>query len=101
MGSINWKVRFKNPAFIMGLTGAIGTPILAYLGVAASDLTTWESVGGVAIGFISNPYLIGVTVLSVMSFLGVVADPTTKLWSDSTRALDYEEPYEDNPAHMR
>lgn len=89
---INWRVRAKNPTFWVGLAGAIGTPVLAYTGIAASDVTTWESVGNLAVSAIGNPYLLGVIGLSVASFLGVVADPTTKGIADSARALTYEEP---------
>lgn len=90
--NINWKVRFKNPTFWIGLIGAIGAPILAYLGLTAADLTTWESIGGVANAAITNPYLLGMVVLSVLSFLGIVTDPTTKGLGDSARALGYDEP---------
>lgn len=98
---INWQVRFSNPTFWVGLIGAIGAPILAYLGIAASDLTTWESVGEAFIATVTNPYLFALVVLSVLSFFGVVVDPTTKGVSDSKRALGYEEPHDDGgPAHM-
>ena len=89
---INWKVRFKNPTFWIGLIGAIGAPILAYLGITAADLTTWESVGGAARTAVANPYLLGMVALSVLSFLGIVTDPTTKGLGDSARALGYDEP---------
>lgn len=91
---INWQVRIKNPTFWIGLIGAIGAPILAYLGLTAADLTTWESVGGVARTAIANPYLLGIVAFSVLSFLGVVVDPTTKGLGDSSRALSYDEPHD-------
>lgn len=90
--NINWRVRAKHPTFWIGLIGAVGTPILAYLGITAADLTTWESVGGVARTAIANPYLLGMVAFSVLSFLGIVTDPTTKGLGDSTRALGYDEP---------
>lgn len=89
---INWQVRLSNPTFWVGLIGAIGAPILAYMGIAASDLTTWGSVGEAFIATVTNPYLLALVVMSVLSFLGVVVDPTTKGLSDSERALTYEEP---------
>ena len=92
--NINWKVRFKNPTFWIGLVGAVGAPILAYLGITAADLTTWESVGGVAQTAIANPYLLGMVAFSVLSFLGIVTDPTTKGLGDSERALGYNEPHD-------
>ncbi len=92
---INWQVRINNPTFWIGLIGAIGSPVLAYFGIAASDLTTWGSVGDAILATVTNPYLVGLVVLSVLSFLGVVVDPTTKGLGDSTRALDYDEPHDD------
>lgn len=89
---INLKVRAKNPTFWIGLIGAIGTPMLAYLGIAASDLTSWSSLGNLIIDFLTNPYLIGLVGLSVASFVGVLNDPTTKGWSDSDRAMHYDIP---------
>ncbi|MBR2125830.1 MAG: phage holin [Akkermansia sp.] len=93
--NINWQVRIKNPTFWIGLIGTIGAPILAYLGISASDLTTWGSVGDAILATVTNPYLVGLVVLSVLSFLGVVVDPTTKGLGDSKQAMRYEEPHDD------
>lgn len=93
--NINLRVRVKNPAFWVGLIGAVGTPILAYMGIGAADVTSWDKVGEMVVNAILNPYLLVLTALSVMSFLGVVIDPTTKGFSDSVRALGYEEPHDD------
>lgn len=95
MNKINWEVRFKNPVFWIGLMGAIGTPILAYLGINTSDLTSWSKIGETFVAAISNPYLLGIVFFSVMSFLGVAVDPTTKGIPDSNRALSYTEPHDD------
>lgn len=94
MSKINWKVRLKSPQFWLGLIGTIMSPILAYLGLAYTDLTTWDSLGNVFMQFIQNPYLIGTVVLAVLSFIGVLTDPTTKGMKDSQQALTYEEPKE-------
>ena len=93
--SINMEVRVKNPAFWVGLIGAVGTPILAYMGMSAADVTSWDRVGEMIANAVCNPYLLALTALSVMSFLGVVVDPTTKGLSDSARALGYTEPHDD------
>ena len=93
--NINLQVRMKNPAFWVGLIGAVGTPILAYMGMGAADLTSWDKVGEMIANAVCNPYLLALTALSVMSFLGVVVDPTTKGLSDSVRALGYTEPHDD------
>lgn len=92
---INWRVRVRQPAFWLGILGAAASPVLAYLGLTYADLTTWDAIGGVWMRFIANPYLIGLVVTSVLSTVGVIADPTTAGVGDSARALGYEEPRED------
>lgn len=89
---INWLVRFKNRAFVIRLFLAIILPILTYFGLKFEDLTSWGGVYELLLKFISNPYLIG---LSVFSALNIVPDPTTAGLSDSSRALTYIEPSED------
>ena len=91
---INWKVRVKSPQFWIGLVGVIASPILAYLGLGFEDLTTWSSIGEGFAAFFSNPYLIGTVVMAVLSFIGVLTDPTTKGMGDSEQALTYEKPKE-------
>lgn len=92
MNKINWKVRFKNRAFVTRFALALVLPILAYFGIKFEDLTSWGAVFGLLGKFISNPYLVGLTVFNA---LNIVPDPTTTGLSDSTRALSYEEPSED------
>lgn len=92
---INWKVRFKNPVFWVGLAGAIMTPILAYSGMSYADLTSWGSIRDLALEVTNNPFLIGTIVSSVLSALGVIADTTTKGICDSKQAMTYDEPKED------
>lgn len=86
---INWKVRFKNPQFIAQLIVSIFVPILAYLGIAAEDLTTWATVGEVLLEAISNPYVLGLVVVSVYNSIN---DPTVSGLSDSRTALTYNKP---------
>jgi phi LC3 family holin len=90
--SINWKVRIKSPSFWVGLAATIGAPVLAYYGMAASDLTTWDAIAKLWTSFWSNPYLIGTVVVAVLGVLGVTVDPTTKGLGDSAQALTYTEP---------
>ncbi len=92
---INWKVRIKSPQFWIGIIGVILSPVMSYLGLSGSDFTTWESVIGFFRAFISNPYLIATAAMSVLSFLGVMADPTTSGFSDSSRAMTYKQPNKD------
>lgn len=86
---INWKVRFKNPVFIAQLLLAILTPILAYAGLTVQDMTTWQAIGNLLLGAISNPYVIGLVVISVWNALN---DPTTTGITDSAKALTYDAP---------
>ena len=92
MSKINWKVRAKSPQFWIGLIGVVLSPVLAYLGIGFEDLTTWDSVANVFVQFFTNPYLIGTTVMAVLSFIGVLTDPTTKGITDSEQAQEYTEP---------
>lgn len=86
---INFKVRFKNPIFIAQLVLAIFTPILAYAGLTAQDLTSWKALFELIIGAVSNPYVLGLVVVSVWNALN---DPTTSGVSDSLNALTYKTP---------
>jgi phi LC3 family holin len=89
---INWQVRGKNIYFWIGLFSAVCSPVLAALGMNFSDFTTWDSVIEALKNFISNPYLVGSAIFAILSFLGIVTDPTTKGINDSERAMTYTEP---------
>lgn len=86
---INWQVRIKNPYFWIQIGVAILMPILAYLGLAVEDLTTWNKVGQVLLEAVLNPYVLGLVVVSVFN---AIQDPTTKGLSDSEKAMTYTEP---------
>lgn len=88
---MNWKVRFKNPLFIAQMILAVLTPILAYAGLTVKDLTTWQALGDLLIGALSNPYVLGLVVVSVFN---AVTDPTTSGVADSDQALTYTKPKE-------
>ena len=88
---MNWKVRFKNPLFISQMILAVLTPILAYAGLTVKDLTTWKALGDLLIGALSNPYVLG---LVVVSLFNAVTDPTTSGVKDSEQALTYTKPKE-------
>lgn len=88
---MNWKVRFKNPLFIAQMILAVLTPILAYAGLTVKDLTTWQALGDLLIGALSNPYVLGLVVVSVFN---AVTDPTTSGVKDSEQALTYAKPKE-------
>ena len=86
---INLKVRLKNPVFIAQIVLAVLTPILAYAGLTAQDLTTWPALGSLLLGAVLNPYVLALVVVSVWN---AVNDPTTSGLSDSQTAMTYEEP---------
>lgn len=87
--NINWKIRFKNPAFYVQIIIAIVTPILAYMGLTAQDITTWAALSNVLVQAVSNPYVL---VLVAGSVYNAVVDPTSTGVTDSKTALTYDEP---------
>lgn len=82
---INWKVRLRNPVFWGGIIpSAVGFvyTVLGALGV----------VPALAESEVLNLFaMLG----SVLTALGVLADPTTKGISDSGLAMTYDEPRSD------
>ncbi|MDE5781958.1 MAG: phage holin family protein [Lachnospiraceae bacterium] len=86
---LNLKVRLRNPVFIMQVILAIFTPILAYAGLTAQDLTTWKALIDLITGAVRNPYVLGLCVVSVWN---AINDPTTAGLGDSSNALTYIEP---------
>lgn len=86
---INWKVRLKNPIFWVQAGLAILTPILAYLGLTAQDLTSWAVLGNALLEAVRNPYVLGLVLVSLWN---AVNDPTTSGTSDSAQALTYTAP---------
>lgn len=86
---MNFKVRFKNPVFIVQLILAILTPILAYAGLTFQDLTSWAILGKVLIEALQNPYVLGLIIVSVWN---AVNDPTTEGLTDSKLAMTYDKP---------
>lgn len=67
----NLKKRAKNPYFWVGIVGTI----LSAARIDATSLTNWNILFNNVVGILSNPYLLGTV---VMSLLGVFVNPTTK-----------------------
>lgn len=86
---INWKVRLKNPVFWAQLATAIVLPILAYLGLQWSDMTSWAALGEILVQAVKNPVILVSVMVSVW---GIVNDPTTAGLSDSKKAMGYQSP---------
>ena len=79
---LNWKVRFKNKAWLMSFIGAIIAfvyQLLAMFNVVpkVSEDTVVQLVG---------------LILNVLVGIGVIQDPTTAGIEDSKQALTYNEP---------
>ena len=91
MKKINWKVRFTkdNLTFILRFIGALAIPILAYFGLKFEDITSFDTLLDVIVRSVSNPYVLGLTVINA---LNMIPDPTTKGIKDSEKALNYTEP---------
>ncbi len=90
---MNLKVRFKNPVFIIQIILAILTPILAYAGLTAQDITTWETLGSLLLGAVKNPYVLSLVAVSIWN---AINDPTTYGVKDSTQAMTYDTPKKSN-----
>ena len=77
---INWRVRFKNPVFLIQLLLAIIMPMLTYAKLTFEDLTTWTIVFNLFKSAALNPYVLGLIVISIWN---AVTDPTTEGLCDS------------------
>lgn len=86
---INWKVRAKNPIWWVQIGMSILTPILAYAGLTAGDMTSWHALFSLLFDAVKNPYVLGLVAVSVWN---AVNDPTTAGVGDSKQALAYNTP---------
>lgn len=84
MKKINWKVRFRNRAWVVAMIAAlffIAQSVLIVFGVNWDYTTLFNQI---------------VTVVgAVFAFIGLVIDPTTAGTPDSERVMDYEKPRKD------
>ena len=85
----NWKVRLNNPVFWFQVLLAVLLPMATYFNMEIKDLTSWEALGKLIVGTLSNPFLLGTVVVSLWNAWN---DPTTSGLSDSEKALTYEAP---------
>ena len=79
---INWKVRLRNKTWVASLLALIVTFVY-------NLLSSFEIVPAV-----SEEWVMGIisTVLTLLTALGVLIDPTTQGVQDSERAMLYVEP---------
>lgn len=81
---INWKVRLKNKNFWLSLIPAV---LLLIQVVAAPFGYRWDfGVLGQQLTAIVN------AAFAVLTIVGVVTDPTTEGVSDSSQAMEYNDP---------
>lgn len=83
---INWKARIKNPVFWTTIIPAVTTFIYTVLGVL-------EIVPSLSEDTVLNMAFMLITALTT---LGVLVDPTTSGVSDSKLAMTYTEPRKDD-----
>ncbi len=79
---INWKVRLKNPVFWLTVIPAVITFVYTVLGAVGVVPSLSEDV-------VVN---IVTALISALTTVGVLVDPTTKGVGDSERALGYDRP---------
>lgn len=71
---INSLKERMNVLFVVQIVLAVFTPILAYAGLTADSLTSWNALFDLIKLAMSNPYVLGLIVVSVWN---AVNDPTT------------------------
>lgn len=79
---INWKVRLKNPVFWLTVIPAVITFIYTVLGA-------FDVVPALSQDVVVN---IVTALITALTTIGVLIDPTTKGVGDSERALGYDRP---------
>jgi len=82
---INWKVRLRNPIFWVTVLPALAAFTYTVLGA-------FDIVPAVSENDIVN---IITSIVTALTTLGVLVDPTTEGVSDSILAMSYEKPKED------
>ena len=87
MNKINWKVRVLNKTFWLTLVPALALLLQTFLAVFNVRLELGETIDKLLV-FIN-------ALFAVLMIVGIVNDPTTSGLTDSTRALEYHEPFED------
>lgn len=83
---INWKVRLKNPVFWLTVIPAVITLVYTVLGAVGVVPSLSEDV-------VVN---IVTALISALTTVGVLVDPTTKGVGDSERAMGYDAPNDDS-----
>ncbi|MBQ8057657.1 MAG: phage holin [Ruminococcus sp.] len=88
---INWKVRFKNPMFWVGIVVAVVATVSAQLGLTVESIASWSQLWQALYNAVSNPVVVVAVISAVYN---AIIDPTTKGVCDSKDALEYDKPKE-------
>ena len=80
---LNWKVRFKNKAWL----GSFLSLIVSFVYSLLALFDVFPAVTQNLVAQLLNQ------VLTFLGLIGVIVDPTTAGLGDSERALGYDEPY--------
>lgn len=81
---LNWKIRLQNPMFYLQIILSFFIPVLGYLGLNWSEVTTWGSFFDVVYAALSNPYCLSIAMVSVFN---AIVDSTSPGISDSKHVL--------------
>ena len=81
---INWTIRKQNPMFYIQILLSIFVPVLAYLGINWSDVTTWDTFFQVIVSAISNPYCLSIVAVSLFN---TIVDTSSLGINDSEHVL--------------
>lgn len=87
---INWKVRFQNKVWLTSFLSLI-------VGFVFNVLKCFDIIPAVTQNTIME--IVG-QFLTFLGLFGVVVDPTTAGMGDSNRALNYDQPWNDNKADV-
>lgn len=82
MKNINWKVRLQHKPFLVALFAAVLFLVQQVAAIFGVDTTIYNEQATDVFN----------ALLAVLALVGIVIDPTTQGASDSSRALDYEQP---------
>ncbi|WP_423802057.1 phage holin [Neobacillus sp. SAB-20_R2A] len=86
---INWRVRFKNRNWVIAFISQLFIVAQMILGGLNSlGITSFQLSDALQDWVIT----LANAVFVLLSLLGIVQDPTTKGYGDSTRALNYKDP---------
>ena len=81
---LNWKIRSQNPMFYIQIILSFFIPVLGYLGLNWSEMTTWGSLFDMLWAAFSNPYCLSIAAVSVFN---AVVDSTSPGVGDSNHVL--------------